>query len=61
MYACISGGDPNNSRTFSHKWQRIFDLNTKQDPSRAGVDPVAPFEGLTLHVCVHVYMYICVA
>lgn len=33
---------------FKHKWPRAYDLNSKFDPSRAGLDPVQPFQGMAI-------------
>lgn len=32
---------------FKHKWSRTIDLNTKFDPTRVGLDPVEPFQGMS--------------
>jgi hypothetical protein len=33
---------------FKHKWPRVYDINSKFDPTRAGLNPVQPFQGMAM-------------
>jgi len=40
---------PETYDTFEHRAHRVFDLNAKQDPSRAGMDLIEPFHGMSIN------------